>query len=244
MHETTSSRVLVTELTDGVLTLTLNRPDARNALSPDLVTALDEALSRFEEDDAARVAVITGSGRAFCAGLDLKVFAAADADRRTVGALIRRFGRLSKPLVGAVNGPAVAGGLELALGCDFLIGGPQAMFADTHVKIGAFPGGGMTARLSRAVGTRTAKAMSLGGVRLDAQAALRAGLLSELVDAEELVTRARTIAGNIATARQELVAIVRKLYDENADRSLDDALAFEEAELRRWRENQRLNWSV
>jgi enoyl-CoA hydratase/carnithine racemase len=71
MHETTAPRVLVTELTDGVLTLTLNRPDARNALSPDLVTALDEALTRFEDDDAARVAVITGTGRVFCAGLDL-----------------------------------------------------------------------------------------------------------------------------------------------------------------------------
>jgi enoyl-CoA hydratase len=244
MSETTDPRVLATELTDGVLTLTLNRPDARNALSPDLVTALGKALTRFEEDDAARVALITGNGRAFCAGLDLKVFASADADRRTVGALIRRFGRLSKPLVGAINGPAVAGGLELALGCDFLIGSPQAMFADTHVKIGAFPGGGMTARLGRAVGTRTAKAMSLGGVRLDAQAALRAGLLSEIVEPDELVARARELAGNIAAAKQELVMVVRKLYDENAHRPLEDALAVEENELRGWRENQQLNWSV
>jgi enoyl-CoA hydratase len=173
-------------------------------------------------------------------GLDLKVFAAADADRRTVGALIRRFGRLSKPIVGAINDPAVAGGLELALGCDFLIGSPQALFADTHVKIGAFPGGGMTARLSRAVGTRTAKAMSLGGVRLDAQAAPECRPVERDRRSGGARGQGPVIAANISTARRELVMIVPKLYDENADRPLDDALAFEEAELQRWRENQRL----
>ncbi|MFV2179903.1 enoyl-CoA hydratase-related protein [Actinomadura sp. LOL_016] len=232
------------DLSDGILTLTLNRPEARNALSPGLTTALDAALTRFEEDGDAKVAVITGTGRAFCAGLDLKVFAAADADRRPVGELIRRFGRLSKPIVGAINGPTIAGGLEIALSCDFLIGSPQAMFADTHVKIGAFPGGGTTARLGRAVGIRTAKAMSLGGLRLDARAALRAGLLSEIVEHDELGSRARALATHIATARQELVGVVRRLYDQNAGRSLDDALAVEAGELERWRAHQRLTWSV
>src|SRR3954447_11756207 len=119
---TGSGAVLQTVLADGVLTLTLHRPEARNALSPELVTALDHALNRFEQDPAVRAGVLTGAGAAFCAGLDLKVFADAGADRRTVRALIHRFGGLAKPLIGAVNGPAVAGGLEMALGCDFLIG--------------------------------------------------------------------------------------------------------------------------
>src|SRR3954454_5941591 len=147
MAQPTGSRgVLQTVLADGVLTLTLHRPEARNALSPELVTALDHALDRLEQDPAVRAGVLTGSGAAFCAGLDLKVFADAGADRRTVRALIHRFGKLAKPLSGAVNGPAVAGGLEMALGCVFLMGSAGAMFADTQVWFGAFPGGGMTVR--------------------------------------------------------------------------------------------------
>jgi enoyl-CoA hydratase len=245
MSDTTGTGgVLHTALVDGVLTLTLDRPEARNALSPDLVTALDEALDRFEQDAAVRAGVLTGSGSAFCAGLDLKVFAAAGADRRTVRALIHRFGGLAKPLIGAVNGPAVAGGLELALCCDFLIGSSRAVFADTHVRIGAFPGGGMTVRLGRAVGVRTAKAVSLAGLRLDADAALRAGLLSEVTAPDLLVPRAQELAAAVAAADPDLVTTVRTLYDQNQDRSLTDALAEESAELERWRAEHATGWSV
>ena len=236
--------VLHTTLTDGVLTLTLARPEARNALSPELVTALDEALDRFEQDPTVRAGVLTGSGAAFCAGLDLKVFADAAADRRTVRALIHRFGGLAKPLIGAVNGPAVAGGLEIALCCDFLVGSPRAVFADTHVKIGAFPGGGTTARLGRVVGVRTAKAVSLAGLRLDADAALRAGLLSEVTTPDLLVPRAQELAAAVAAADTDLVTTVRTLFDQNQDRSLADALAVESAELERWRAHHATGWSV
>jgi enoyl-CoA hydratase len=239
-----TAAVLRTELADGVLTLTLDRPEARNALSPELVVALDEALDRFEHDPAVRAGVVTGSGPAFCAGLDLKVFASAQADRRTVRALIHRIGRLPKPLIGAVNGPAVAGGLELALGCDFLIGSPRALFADTHVKIGAFPGGGMTVRLSRAVGVRTAKAVSLAGYRLDADTALRAGLLVEITEPDRLVPRAQELAAAVAAADPDLVGIVRAMYDQNQDRSVDEGLAEESAELERWRAEHATGWSV
>jgi enoyl-CoA hydratase len=239
-----SAPVLHTAIADGVLTLSLNRPEARNALSPDLVSALDESLDRIEQDAAVRVGVITGSGSAFCAGLDLKVFAAAQADRRIVRALIQRFGRLPKPLIGAINGPAVAGGLEIALCCDFLVGSPQAAFADTHVKIGAFPGGGMTARLGRAVGVRTAKAMSLARLRLDAEAALRSGLLVEITEPEFLITRAQELASAIAAADQDLVSTVRRLHDDNQDRPLPDALAQESAALEHWRAKHATGWSV
>ncbi|UGQ11186.1 enoyl-CoA hydratase-related protein [Yinghuangia sp. ASG 101] len=188
--------------------------------------------------------MITGAGPAFCAGLDLKVFAAAGADRETVRVLLHRFGQLGKPLVGAVNGPAVAGGLELALCCDFLIGAPRAMFADTHVGIGAFPGGGMTARLGRAVGVRNAKAISLAGVRLDAEAALRTGLLTEIVEPDRLVARARELAGRMAAANPELVTVVRRLHDRSQDKPLADAVAEESDELRRWRAAHQLGWNV
>jgi len=236
--------VLRTELADGVLTLTLHRPEARNALSPELVSALGEALDRFEQDAEVRAGVITGSGTAFCAGLALTVFAAAQADRRTVRTLILRFGGLTKPLVGAVNGPAVAGGLELALGCDFLVGSTKAVFADTHVRIGAFPGGGMTVRLGRAIGVRTAKAVSLAGLRLDADAALRAGLLSEVTAPDLLVPRAQELAAAVGAADTDLVTTVRTMFDQNQDRSLADALAVESAELERWRAEHATGWSV
>jgi len=116
-ERSSTGSVLGADLVDGVFVFELNRPEARNAISPDMVAALNDALSRFQSDDSAKAGVITGAGSAFCAGLDLKVFAATDADaeRRTVGALLRRFGQLTKPMIGAINGPAIAGGLELAL---------------------------------------------------------------------------------------------------------------------------------
>lgn len=228
----------------GVLVLTLNRPGSRNALSPGLVEELDAALTRFSEDDGLRAAVITGRGTAFCAGLDLKAYSAATADRRAPAALIDRVGRLAKPVIGAVNGPAFTGGFELALGCDWLIGSPAALFGDTHVSVGAFPGGGMTARLGHVVGVRTAKAMSLAGLRLDAEAALRAGLLSEIVEADLLVERAVEMARSVAAANQDLVGAVRALHDDNVDRSVPEALAAEKAALEQWRaQGGRRGWS-
>ncbi|SNQ48365.1 Enoyl-CoA hydratase [Frankia canadensis] len=236
--------VLLTRSTDGVLLLTLNRPDARNALSPELIAALEAALDDFVADDGLRAAVLTGSGSAFCAGLDLKRFAAAGADRRSASRLIRRFGTLPKPVIGAVNGWCVTGGLELALGLDWLVAGPGAMFADTHLKVGAFPGGGLTARLGRIVGTRTAKAMSLGGLRLDAQAALLAGLVTQVVPEERLVEHAVEQAGRIAAANQDLVRIVRDLHDGNIDRPLTKALAVEYARREEWRSIGPQTWTV
>jgi enoyl-CoA hydratase len=242
---TTHDDVLLLEATDGVLTMTLNRPGARNALSPDLIAALGVALDRLERDDAIHVGVITGTDPAFCAGLDIKAFAAATAesDRHAARTTIHRLGDLPKPLIGAVNGPSITGGLEVALACDFLIGSPAAWFADTHVTVGAFPGGGLTARLGRVVGVRTAQAMSLAGMRLDAEAARRAGLLAEIVAADELMPRARELAGVIAGADPEFVRIVRRLHGDNADRSIRDAVEAETAALFRWRSSGHMGWS-
>jgi enoyl-CoA hydratase len=234
--------VLLTTVHKAVMTLTLNRPAARNALSPVLITALDAALTRLEDDDGIHVAVITGSGSAFCAGLDLTVFAPAEADTKPASALINRFGRLAKPVIGAINGPAVTGGLEIALGCDFLIGSPAAVFIDTHRTVGAFPGGGLSARLPAAVGLRTAKAMSLAGMRLDAAAALRCGLLCDVVDGGRLLARADELAHAAAETNQTYVCAVRALYNDNADRSLADALAAERAHNTQWRNTQPRQW--
>ncbi|WP_406276683.1 enoyl-CoA hydratase-related protein [Nocardia sp. NBC_00881] len=236
--------VLTTDVTEHVLTITLARPRARNALSPQLLRELDDALDALENDDTVRAGVLTGEGSAFCAGLDLKVFAATDSDRAAASAVIGRVGRLAKPLIGAVHGPAVTGGLELALGCDFLIGSPQALFADTHATVGAFPGGGLTARLARVIGAPAAKAMSLAGLRLDAEAALRLGLLVEVVDREILEARAQELARNIAAADPAYVAEVRALHDGSVHRSATEALAAERAAHQRWHHVRRPAWNV
>lgn len=236
--------VLIVELSGGVLTMTLNRPRARNALSPQLLADLDDAFDILETDDV-RAGVLTGVGPAFCAGLDLKVFASAGySDRDAASRVIHRVGKLAKPIIGAVNGATFTGGLELALGCDFLIGSPQAVFADTHATVGAFPGGGLTARLGRVVGARTAKAMSLAGLRLDAWAARRAGLLAEIVDDGELIDRAQELARNIAAADPGYIATVRALHDGNTDRPLGEALAVERVEQANWRAAHRSSWTV
>lgn len=235
---------LQTRVEDGVLVLTLNRPGARNALSPALIESLDNALDRLSSDPLLRAAVITGAGTAFCAGIDRTFFASADADRTAARTILRRFGELTKPLVGAVNGPAVAGGLEIALNCDFLVGTPDAMFADAHLAIGAFPGGGLTARLPSAVGAATAKAMVLSGLRLSAQEAWTRGLLVRLVEPDELVPAALALARSAAEKDPELLGQVRALLSLSSERGVSEALRHESESLDRWRATGRTNWSV
>ena len=235
---------LDTRVEDGVLVLTLNRPEARNALSPQLIDDLDVALDLLVSDKHLRAAVITGSGTAFCAGIDRTHFASVDADRSRARALLRRFGELPKPLIGAINGPAVAGGLEVALGCDFLVGSRHASFADAHLSIGAFPSGGLTARLPRVVGPAAAKAIVLSGLRLDADDALRLGLLVQVVEAGALVTSAARLAASAAAKDPELVCAVRDLLEKAADHGLSTALREEEEALVRWRATGRTGWKV
>ena len=183
----TEQSCLLIELNEGVLWLTLNRPAARNALNITLTRALAAELERIDIDDAVRVAVITGSDPAFCAGLDLKDFAAPDSPRSEVGAMINSVPLVRKPIIAAVNGPCVTGGFELALGCDFIIASERAKFADTHTKIGALAGGGMTARLPHRVGYTWAKQITYTSIPVDAATALRIGIANEVKPHEELL---------------------------------------------------------
>lgn len=148
--------VLLSADHDGVRLVTLNRPEARNSLSAELIHALSAALRAADADPDVRAIVITGADPAFCAGLDLKALAADGPDYLQlfhVDHCIRLVGELATPVVGAVNGAAFTGGLEIALGCDFLIASERAVFADTHARVGVLPDGGMTARLPDWVGT-------------------------------------------------------------------------------------------
>jgi enoyl-CoA hydratase len=229
---------------DAVLTLMLNRPEARNALNLALTEALANALHRFEADESLHVLIVTGADPAFCAGLDLNEFSAPDAPRARVAEMIDMWSRISKPVIAAVNGAVITGGLELAMGCDFIIASERARFADTHTKIGALAGGGMTARLPYLVGSRWAKQFSMTSEPIDSATALRIGLVNEVVDHDHLMERAVAIAKTIASRRPDLVKTVKRVIDQGALTSLEEALRIEKAALAERKQRGAMAWQA
>jgi enoyl-CoA hydratase/carnithine racemase len=222
--------VLLRETTDRVAVLTLNRPESRNALSGPLIAALFDALVEADADDGVDVVVLTGSDPAFCAGVDLKE-AARDGE-----AYFRQYEKkhcvaqvalVKKPVIGAINGATFTGGLEIALGCDYLIASERAYFADTHVRVGVLPGGGMTVRLPQAVGLRRAREMSMTGEIVDAFKAERIGLVNEVVPHEHLLERALRSARAMTEVDRSMMAGLKRMYSEGSQMSAGHALAFE-----------------
>ena len=236
--------LLIDQPADGVMLLTLNRPQQRNALDLTLLEALRDAFADLRDNPRWRCAVLTGNGPAFCAGLDLKTFSAPDAPRHLAGETIRAIAGLPKPIIAAVNGAAYTGGLEAALGCDFIIAAEEARFADTHAKIGALSGSGMSARLPRAVGAAFARQMMLTCLPVDAATALRVGLVNEVVPADRLVPRALELAGGIAGNDPELVQIVKNVVDQGTRATLADALRLEAEALAARKAAGDMNWNT
>jgi enoyl-CoA hydratase len=179
--------------------------------------------------------IITGAGRAFCAGLDLRELG-TDTGRES-GALVRDgttvsfitvIEEMNVPVIAAVNGFAVTGGFELALACDMIVASEDAQFADTHARVGVMPGGGMTARLPRAVGIRKAKELSLTGNYLGAREAERMGLVNRVVAPGEALKEAQAIATQILSANQTVVRQLKRLYDLTTRATLHDAVRIEQ----------------
>jgi len=214
---------LIVEDDGPVRMLTLNRPEARNALSGDLVRALYAALVEVDADESVRAVVLTGSDPAFCAGVDLKE-AARDGEAYFAHYLetdcIGQVAQVVTPVVGAINGATFTGGLEIALGCDFLVASDRAVFADTHARVGVPPGGGMTARLPRIVGAANARRMSLTGEVVDAERALCMGLVTEVVPHEQLLDRTLGLARSIAAIDPAPVRAVKQMYVDGATGTL------------------------
>lgn len=224
------TEVLLTEQAGDVRVLTLNRPASRNALSGELITALYGALTELDADDSVRAAVLTGADPAFCAGVDLKE--AARDGARYFGRFqdedcIGQAARVRKPLIGAVNGATFTGGLELALGCDFLIASPRAVFADTHARVGVLPGGGLTARLPALVGPAWARRMSMTGEVVDAALAERIGLVTEVVPHERLRARAMELAAAAASVPPRDMLGLKEIYAEGTEAVIGPALEVE-----------------
>lgn len=238
------SEVLRIEREQGVVLFTLNRPAARNALSIALVRELAAALAAFEAEAEARVGILTGADPAFCAGLDLKEFSAPDSPRAEVTALTLSVARVAKPLIAAVNGPAMTGGLELALGCDFILASEQARFGDTHLRIGALSGSGMNSRLPHTVGLRWAKQLVLGCQPIDAATALRIGLVNELLPHAALLPRALELGRAIAGHDPALTRLVKHTLDRGAEATLAEALRIEAEALAARKAQGAMSWSA
>ena len=216
--------VLLDRPADGVAVLTLNRPGKYNALTAELIAGLARLVAELAADDSLRALVLTGADPAFCAGLDLVEL--GNGAEFSPDALAGLAG-LTIPVIGAINGVAVTGGLELALACDFRIGSERARFADTHARVGVTPAWGLTARLPQAVGQSWARQMSATGDFVDAATALRIGLINELVPHDSLLDRAVQLARNVTTTDSGTVTRIRELYDLARDESGGRTLARE-----------------
>lgn len=199
------------EVADHIAVVTLHRPEVRNAINPAMRRAIRSSMADVEANDGVRVIILTGADPAFCAGLDLKMLG-DEPDQMLSGgepASTSPFPTLTKPLIGAINGPAITGGFELALNCDFLIASERAVFADTHARVGVMPGWGLTPLLADAVGRTRAREISLTGNFVSADQALAWGLVNRVVPHDELLPTVRAIAADIAGNDQ--LGIVRML---------------------------------
>jgi enoyl-CoA hydratase len=231
--------VLLTATADGVRTLTLNRPEARNALSGELLGRLVEELHAAEDDPGVLAVVLTGADPAFCAGLDLREAGAGGLPsagvtdpRESVWWVLHG---MNTPVVGAINGPAITGGLELALQCSFLVASERAAFGDTHAGVGVHPGGGLTGLLPQAVGLRKAREMSLTGNFINAAEAHRLGLVNHVVPHDGLMPTALGLAGDIAAGDPRTVAALNASYRDVAALALGDGLALERRRFTEWK---------
>ena len=212
------------EASDGIATITLNRPEKRNALNSEVLALLPRLMQRAEADDAVDVIILTGADPAFCAGLDLKQLGDSGDNLRGTGAdgqanatgVRGPFPVLTKPLIGAVNGVAITGGFELALNCDFLIASEHAKFGDTHSRVGVMPGWGLTVLLPQAVGVRRAREMSLTGNFMGAEEALAFGLVNHVVSHGDLLPFTRLIASDIIGNERDGVRRMLQTYREYA----------------------------
>ena len=243
---------VLVEVAEGVATITINRPKARNALNRAVRHRLPTVIEELEADDAVDVMILTGADPAFSAGVDLKEFGSGqvEGDELRSGAPESvdmggrsRDGQLpwrgalpprTKLLIGAVNGVAITGGLELALACDFLIASERARFADTHARVGVMPGWGLTVLLPQRVGVARAREMSVTGNFVDAALAYDWGLVNHVVPHEELLAYCCQLAADCRTVDQLAVRRMLSTYDTNSLGTDAEAWVNEDRVSRSW----------
>lgn len=229
-----SEPLLLVERDGPVAVMTMNRPKAMNALSIALRTEMVRAICELSMASDIRAVIVTGSGRAFSAGVDLKE---AGQSGFTLGAgkfsdggdldLARAFGACPWPIIGAINGFAITGGFEVALMCDVLLASSEAKFGDTHGRVGLMPVWGLSQKLPRLIGAARAKEMSLTGNFIDAATAERWGLVNRVVAPAELLPAARKLALEMAQVDGALLKRIKSVIDDGLQLPLDKALELE-----------------
>lgn len=229
MAGSSAEPVLLVECDEGIATFTLNRPTAMNALSRELRSAIAAAFRDVAADAGIGAVIVTGRGRAFCAGLDLKELGGETGGGSPGGLLeetdmIAALRACAVPVIGAVNGFAITGGFELALACDFLVASPLARFADTHARVGIVPGWGLSQLLPRLIGIGRAKELSFTGNFLDAEQALAWGLVNRIVAPEDLVPTCRALARDMLSCDRDTLLAVKRVYDDGYRTTLADGL--------------------
>ncbi len=215
----------------GYAVLTLNRPEKLNALSMELRGELISAIEELRRDPAVRVLILTGAGRAFCAGMDLNELSKAESNSARAFALdaVAALLKFEGPVIGAINGVAATGGFEIALACDILIASTEAQFADTHAKVGLLPGWGLSVRLPRRIGLHRAKEMAFTARFVSAAEAEAWGLVNRVVPPGELLGQARAMAEQMLAAVPEILVKYKKLLESSFSRPAEEALVSERA---------------
>ena len=230
--------VVLTEVSDGIATITMHRPEARNAINGAMGAQLPAAVAEMDARDDVAVMILTGADPAFCAGADLKDLGSREGTGTDAMSVYDEDGRLpyrgpfaprTKVLIGAVNGPAITGGFEIALNCDFLVASERARFADTHSRVGILPGWGLTVLLCQSVGVRRARELSATGNYLSAQDALTWGLVNHVVAHDDLLPFTRELAAAVASNNGTAVGEMMRLYDRVVNSTGDDAWEVEAA---------------
>jgi enoyl-CoA hydratase len=223
-----SEPVLQVERDGEIAVVTLHRPQAMNALSRQLRAALANAFEELQADPETAVVILTGAGRAFCAGMDLKELGSESADGMMgeidLAQAIRSF---EGPIIGAINGHAITGGFELALACDILIASTEARFADTHARVGILPGWGLSQILPRLVGISRAKEISLTGNFVPAEQAEAWGLVNRVVPPDELLPACKALATDMLSCDRKSLLGYKRLIDEGFGMTFAEAMEME-----------------
>ncbi len=230
-----SSEEISVRSQEGGLWITLNRPGAMNALSPKLVSAINDALDAAEGDDGIKAVVLTGTGKAFSAGGDLKFIqskighdqGALSAYLESVRAMMCRLEKFPRPVIALVNGLAFAGGLELVLCCDLVIAARSAKLGDAHANLGLLPGGGATVRLPRKIGVTQAKYLLFTGESLPAEEFMASGLVNQVVDDDKLMEAGRDLVRKLESKSTLALRRVKSLVDDGLEQSQETALRME-----------------
>ncbi|MFN3384196.1 MAG: enoyl-CoA hydratase/isomerase family protein [Archaeoglobaceae archaeon] len=226
------SMVIELKKENGVLWVKFNRPEALNAINEEFLAGLKRAIDLAKTDKEIRVVVLTGEGRAFCAGADVKMFSRLSAfEAREIieelGKTLEELEDLPVPVIAAINGLALGGGCEIAMACDIVIASENAVFGQPEINLGIIPGAGGTQRLARIVGWKKAMELCLTGERIDAKTAEKLGLVNKVVEQDKLIEEAKTLAEKLKTKSPKALMLVKQAVNRGFKSDLGNGLKYE-----------------